>query len=826
MCSFAVVANAQSAMTNQQVMDFIITQRKQGVSNSLIIKSLMMKGVKVEQIQRIRRNYQKQLQKEQLGGRNISGVDTQTAQRTRQNKPKDEKENKDFSQRKTFQNYSSREETDFEKKEKKLQDQEKLEESLDFILPDSTELHSYVPFSNKKEKQIFGHNIFNNKKLTFETDQNIATPNNYRLGAGDVVFIDVWGASQKQYSATVSPDGTIQLDGYGPMKVMGLTVAQANAALKTTLGTRYSGSNIRLTVGEMKTITVNVMGEVKVPGTYTLSAFATIFHALYQAGGPNEIGTLRNVKVYRNEKLLTNVDIYDYILNGRLKGNIRLATNDVIYVGPYDALVNIRGKVKRPMYYEMKPSESVATLVKYAGGFTGDAYEENIRLIRKKGGLLSVHTLNAFERRNFLMQDADSVYVDSTLNRYANMVEIRGAILRSGKYQMDGSISTIRQLIENAGGLAPEAVTSRGIIHRRKADRSLSVENFNIADLLNNRIADISLHNEDIIFIPSRKDLNEELTLTINGEVQTPGVYDYAENMSIEDFILQAGGLTDKASLVKVDVSRRIRNKNSQQATQEIAEHYTFSIKDGFVLEGTSGFRLEPFDEVYVRSSPGYVSQQHISIEGEVNFPGQHVITKKNSRLSDIVKSAGGVTPNAYTKGARLERTLTSAEKIKQEQLLQIATTSDSTNVQKLQNTDQKFVGINLDKALEHPGDDRYDLIVRDGDRLIIPQYTNTVSISGEVMYPNTINYLPGASLSYYINQCGGYSMKAKENRLFVVHMNGTTSRLKSAKDIQPGCTIVVPTKKKRSDLTTAQTITLVSTLVTLAAVVVSAFRK
>lgn len=449
---------------------------------------------------------------------------------------------------------------------------------------------------------------------------NIATPQDYRLGPGDAVYVDVWGASQQRFESTVSPDGTINIENYGPVDVDGLTVAQANHRLRATLGKRYGGSNIRLTVGQTKTITVDVMGEVQVPGTYTLSAFATVFNALYMAGGTNDIGTLRNIKIFRNKRLISTCDIYDYILNGNMKGNVRLASGDVIVVGAYECLVNITGKVKRPMYYEMKEKESVGTLIKYAGGFTGDAYQGNINLMRKAGGELSVYSIDEFERNSFHLADGDSVSVDSTLQRYRNMVEIKGAVMRPGKYQMDGNITTIRQLIEAAGGLSEDAFTPRAFIHRMKEDRTLEVIDVDVKGIMDHSVADITLKNEDVFFIPSTKLMQEERTLSIIGEINYPGVYNYAENTSLETFILQAGGLKDAASLIKVDVSRRLRNQEADHSGTQVAQTFSFSLKDGFVIDGTPGFILEPFDEVYVRRSPGYVPQQHVSIEGEITL--------------------------------------------------------------------------------------------------------------------------------------------------------------------------------------------------------------
>lgn len=830
---FSFVVRAQSTMSDSQITEFIIKAQSNNVSRAKIVTQLMERGVSIERLRQIERKFRKQEQQEVVGARNISGLDKKTSSRLRQNNTKYEEKKSSNTYFPTRKVRNSRQDetqlTTFQREQLRMQREEDFDEELRKFYPDSLDLMQekwQKEHKNKKEeKKVFGRDIFNNKELTFEPEMNIATPADYRLGPGDAVFVDVWGASQKQYQATVSPEGAIHLEDFGPVQVSGMTVSQANKHLRSTLGSRYGGSQIRLTVGQTKTITVHVMGEVRHPGTYTLSSFATVFHALYMAGGTNEIGTMRSIKVQRGGRTVSTVDLYDYILNGNLRGNVRLASGDVITVGPYDCLVNVTGKVKRPMFYEMKSNESVSTLLKYAGGFTGDAYEEVVRLIRKKGGVMSVYTLNEFERGTFQLADADSLSVDSVLNRYSNLVELRGAVKRPGQYQMDGNISTLRQLINAAGGLSEDAMTNRGIIHRRKPNRTLSVLEFNIKALMNNEEVDQALKNEDIVFIPSQKDLHEELTLKIEGEVRYPGTYNYADSMTVESFILQAGGLTDRASLAKVDVARRYRDRKATTAGEQVAQLYSFSIKDGFVIDGQAGFLLSPFDEVFVRTSPGYVEQQHVRIEGEVNFAGVYPITKKNYRLSDLVKVAGGFTSQAYLQGARLQRLIKEEEKKKQQEIHKIATLNDSIDLEKIPIKEQSNVGINLDRALSHPNDDRWDLILQEGDRLIIPQYDNTVSISGEVMYPNTVVYKPGASLSYYIDQCGGYSLKAKKGRAFAIHKNGTVNRVRSSKTIQPGSNIVVPQREKRSPLNITALVSIASSIATLGVLMVSLLR-
>ena len=808
---------AQSTMTDEQIVQFVLSENEKGTNEQQIVAKLMQRGVTIEQLQRVREKYEKQQKGSVLGAKDLTGGGKEISRLRVNNGDKKDKNTKakGNNQLREFQNDRSTSE-----RRRRLMQNDKENDMLDelsFLLPDT------IYYEDEAEKvKIFGHNIFNNKNLTFEPNMNIAIPQNYRLGPGDVVFVDVWGASQKSYSETISPEGVLSIEDFGPVNLGGLTVAEANARMRATLGQRFANSNVKLTVGQTKTIMVNVMGEVRAPGTYTLSAFASVFHALYMAGGPNEIGTLRNVKVYRNNRHLTDVDIYDYILNGRLKGNVRLADNDVIVVGPYDCLVNVAGKVKRPMFYEMRKNESVATLLDYAGGFAGDAYQKNVRLIRKENGEYSVYTIGEFERGTFKVADGDSLAVDSVIQRYRNMVEVKGAVYRPGMYQMDGAMGTVRQLIENADGLTDDAFKARAVLHRRKSDRTLEVVAVDVEGIMSGKSPDVPLKNEDVLFIPSLKDLQEERTLSVYGEVVYPGVYQYADNTSLEDLVLQAGGLKDAASLVKVDVARRIRNNKALTSDNVLARTYSFALKDGFVVEGKPGFVLEPFDEVYVRKSPGYVEQQHVTIEGEVAFSGTYTLEKKNLRLSDLVKNAGGLTREAYTQGARLERKMTEAEKLKQQSMLKLVMGGDSIDVRKLDLGDTRYIGINLDKALDNPGSNEWDVALENGDRLIIPQYTNVVSINGEVMYPNTVSYKEGAKLKYYINQAGGYGVKAKKDRVFVVNMNGTVTRVRSAKDIHPGAEIVVPTKPRRRGLSFTEIVSLGSTTASLGAIIVS----
>ena len=837
------MAMAQSSsMTDDQVMSFVVKEHNSGTSNSQIVTKLMQRGVDISQIRRVRARYEREAK--QGGLENMSGKASATPSRLRANNGKTREDYaKNTNPSTSTPNATHQDVTNRSNYRVSAESSDNSDE--DEYMAIQNEMSSMYPDiePQKKSSKVFGRDIFNNKSLTFEPNMNIATPQNYRLGPGDAVIIDIYGASQKTIQDTVSPDGTVTIEGYGPVSISGLTVSQANARLRGTVGSRYSSSKIRLTVGQTKTIMVNVMGEVKAPGTYTLSAFATVFHALYMAGGINDLGTLRNIKVYRNNRLVTVVDIYDYILNGKLTGNVRLADNDVIVVGPYDCLVNITGKVKRPMFYEMKKNESINSLLKYAGSFTGDAYKKSVRVNRKTGREYSVYNVEEFDFASFRIADGDSVTVEPILNRYANTVEVRGAVFRPGMYNLGEQVNSVRSLIEHAEGLTEDAFKARAVMHRMKTDRSLEVVSVDVEGIMSGKVADIPLKENDVLFIPTRQDKMNERTITIRGEVLFPGTYKYADNETIEDFVLQAGGLTDKASVVNVNVSRRVSDTKALRPDSLIAQTYTLSLKDGFVIDGTPGFILMPFDEVFIRKSPGYTEQQNVTIEGEVLFAGAYTLTKRNARLSDLFKKAGGSTKEAYLKGARLIRKANDTEKARmeavlkmqreqqQKNLLQLAASSNSgSNLQQVaesaKNADlEKFnvpdeypVGIDLSEAIKHPGSDE-DLVLREGDRLVVPQYNGTVKINGAVMYANTVGYEKGKRASYYIDQAGGFASDAVKNKAYIIYMNGKVAKVSHGAKVQPGCEIVVPAKLKRK-MSVAETMSLGTSMSSIAAMI------
>ena len=838
---------AQSSMTDSQVAEFVQKEVAKGTPQSKIVTRLMQNGVDISQIRRVRKMYDRE--KQNLGLGNAEQT-TQPTSRLRTNNGKKTEEEAEADKKATATMNRKRTATTTQRIQGNTVWQKEYDENDQDFIQIQNELSPLTKLKNErdseekedKSKKVFGRDIFNNKDLTFEPAMNIATPQSYVLGPGDAVSVDVYGASQKTFDCTVSPDGQIIIEGFGPIQVGGLTVAAAKARIRSTLGSRYSSSRISLSLGQTRTISVNVMGEVKVPGTYTLSAFATVFHALYMAGGTNELGTLRNIKIYRKNHLISVCDIYDYILNGKMTGNVRLNDGDVITVGPYDCLVDISGKVKRPMYYEMKKNESVGTLLKYAGGFTGDAYTKAVRVNRKTGREYAVFNVEEFDMNSFRIADGDSVSVDSILPRYRNTVEIKGAVFRPGMYQLGDGINSVRTLIQHAEGLTEDAFTNRAVMHRMKDDRTLKVIPVDIKGIMSGAVADIPLKENDVLFIPTKQTAMSERTITIQGEVQYPGIYKYADDETLEDLVLQAGGLKDNASAVKVDVARRVASPYATTTDSIIAHNYTFSLKEGFVIDGEPGFVLQPFDEVYVRKNPSYSIQQNVFIEGEAQFPGTYTLSKRNARLTDLLKAAGGITDIAYIKGARLERQANEAEKARmeaaykmqqehiQQQLLQLAASSQNSNImqvgseatksqlEKFQVPNSYPVGIELDKAINDPQSDA-NMVLRAGDRLILPRYTATVKINGAVMYPNVVSFQKGKGASYYINAAGGYAQNARKSGAYVIYMNGMVAKVKAGTKIEPGCEIVVPNKITRK-MSMAETMSLGSGMASIAAMI------
>lgn len=829
---FCVLGASAQNMSDSQVIDFVKKEQAKGTNQQSIVTKLLQKGVTTDQLRRIRRKYeaeQSQMGAVDLNSDNRAGQQANGASRQRTNKEKALMQ----MQKQNGRLVKGQDEGRGMTRDERL---EEMNNAIGFM-----DIDSLIYYQNyfKDESQVFGRNIFNNKNLTFEPSQNIATPANYRLGAGDNIVIDVWGASQETFENTISPDGVVVIEGVGPIKLAGQTVQQATATLRKKLGQHYSDCQFALSVADTRSIQVQVAGEVVMPGTYTLSSLSTAFNALYAAGGINETGTLRDIKVYRNGRQIGTIDVYDFLMHGSNAGDVRLEDNDVIVVGPYDCLVNVRGKVKRPMFYEMKSTESVKQLLAYAGGMAGNAYTKNVRLMRKAGEEYSIHTIDEFQMSAFCVKDGDSLYVDSIIPRYSNLVEVRGAVKHPGQFQLGGNIQSVKDLLKAVDGLAEDAFQSRAVMHRQKEDLTLEMVSVDIEGIIAGTSPDIALRKGDVLFIPSVVDMKGEQTLTINGEVLYPGVYQFAENTSVEDLILQAGGLTDAASLAKVDVFRRVSDANSTEDNGKMAEAFSISI-DKNLAKGDSTFRLQPYDVVMVRKSPSYSEQRNVMVSGCVNFVGQYSMTSTNYRLSDLVKAAGGLTEIGYSKGARLNRVMTPDERLQRESALraaQIAMYEEAMMDEKGYNMSQADslldmkmnlgstypVAVNLEKALAEPGG-QYDLVLREGDHLVVPQYSSTVKVSGEVSYPISMNYKKGESLGYYIKRAGGYGNRAKRKGVYAIYMNGAVEKIskRSSKDIQPGTEIVVPTRQKSKRMTTGEVMAIASGGASLASVVVA----
>ena len=782
----ATVSFAQS-MSDEAVMEYVKSGVKQGKTQKQLYQELLIKGVTKEQLLRIKEKYEQQQSEEKTIKGNVD-VDTQR------------------------------------------------------INPEQRDDIASAQDDNKQQAapeggiQVFGRDIFRNSSLTFEPSMNIATPVDYRLGPGDQVVIEVWGASEANITQKVTPDGYISIPDIGPVAVNGLTVQAASEKIRGKLSKIYSGmktanidlsTNVKVSLGQIRTIQVNIMGEVARPGTYALSSFSTVFHALYKAGGISQLGSLRNIKVVRGGRTVATVDVYDYIINGRSHSDIRLQEGDVILASPYDALVLIQGKIKRPMYYEMKSTESVLTLIKYAGGFTNDAYSTAVTIERNNNKEKTICTVDDMNYGIFKVKDGDVVSVGAILDRYDNRVEIKGAVYRPGFYAMGKEISTVRDLIQKADGLLDDAFTNRAVLHRENPDKTLEVISVNTKGILNGTEPDIVLQKNDILFIPSIYDLEAKGTLEIVGEVFSPGVFPYAANTKLEDLIIMAGGLTEAASTVRVDVTRRINDTKSMKKTKDLSKTYSFSVKDGFVVEGEPGFILEPYDQVFVRRSPGYSQKINVTINGEVEFEGNYALNVRNERLSDVIKQAGGLTEFAYLEGARLERQLTYEEYLQAKELMAMVVSNnkvegnDSIVVPEVTRTYP--VGIDLVQIMKNPHSE-IDPVLHDGDVIIIPQLMTTVSVSGSVRKPNTVVYNPSMKLKDYISEAGGYAERARKSGTFILYPNGHIKELgrsASAKEIIGGSKIIVPQKAK-SQWNIGTTLSTVTTSVSMLAVIAS----
>ena len=769
------------AITDQQVVQTALTLHQQGMTEQDIAKQLLREGATLEQLQRVSRQVN-MMQQAGIGNQQAAVGNQQTGA-SRQNNGEQTPATNDQAMMIVQQMFG----------EQMPEEQPKL--------------------------RVFGQDIFRTPDAQFQPNMNQATPKNYTLGAGDEVIIDIYGASQLHLTSTVSPDGAITIDGYGPVKLGGLTIIEATRRLKNTVGKRYQGSQIMLSLGQTRTITVNVMGEVTMPGSYQLSAFANVMNALYMAGGITDKGTLRQIRVFRQNQLLSQIDLYSYLMDGVLDGDVRLEDGDVVIVNTYNALTCIDGKVKRPMYYEMKQDETLDRLLYFAGGFSGEAYTDAVRVMRKNNGAQSVHTIRNADFASFRLMDGDSIDVAAILPRLKNTVEIQGAVFRPGFYGLDENVTTIRSLVAAADGLSEDASATRAVLYRMQLDRTYLALAIDLKGILDGTTDDVELRNEDQLFVPSRKNELENLIVVIHGEVYQPDTFAYAHNESVEDLILRAGGLTEKASLSKVDIARRVIDPKAKEEMQIKTQLFTVELNDSLGLQ-EHGFLLEPYDEVFVRRSPAFGQQMNVRVQGEVLFEGTYTMKTQDDRLSDLVLQAGGLSSHAFTAGARLQRVMTEEEKLRRDQLLKMnkaASTKDSVNMEKLDLGDTYWVGIDLAEALANPGSDE-DITLREGDVLIVPTVNNTVKINGEVLYPNTVSFIKGKNAKYYIDQAGGYSNQARRTKAYIIYANGKVHPTFGGK-IQPGCEIVVPSKPERQVGNATQWVSIASASASLASV-------
>ena len=764
----APFGTAYCQMSDEAVVKYALEGRQSGKSDQQIGKELLARGVTPEQVERLKQKY------EHSRTSSDSVASDQVISRQRRERPRSSSDT--------------------------------LAVEIPPV-PDPAE-------RGADSRAVFGRNVFRSRALTFEPNENQATPENYRLGPGDEVIIDIWGENERSLREEISPEGNIMVEQVGPVYLNGLTIKEANAKLRGVFGQIYAGvsgdspaSEVRVTLGRLRTIQVNVMGEVEMPGTYRLSSFATVFHALYQAGGVTDIGTLRNIRVLRSGREVASVDIYKYLFHGDSKDDIRLEEGDIVLVPSYDLLVEVTGCVKRPMRYEMEAGEPLSQLLAYAGGFTGDAYGREVRVVRTMGREHELFNVDSVGYGTFALMDGDSVAVGRVLDRYANRIEVQGAVYRPGMYELGEGTHTVRELIGRAEGLREDAFRGRALLFRERDDLTPEIVAVDLEGVLSGRLTDISLRRNDVLVVSSVHDLEDRGGFTIGGEVARPGVYPYAAHTTVEDLIVQAGGLLDGASTVKVEVSRRLKDPKSTTPSNGVGKVYAFSLKEGLVVDGEAGFELAPFDVVEVRRSPGYQPQRQVVLDGEVVFTGNYTLIRKNERLSDLVKRAGGITDDAYVRGGRLIRRMNEEERAVRDAALRAAQQNrgaDSVSLEKLMADDYYAVGIELDKALSNPGSD-YDVVLREGDRLVVPEYVSTVKINGDVMYPNTTVYLKDKRVKYYIAQAGGYGARAKRNKAYIVYMNGRVARVKGRAKVEPGCEIIVPSKRDRKRMGIAE---------------------
>ncbi len=679
--------------------------------------------------------------------------------------------------------------------------------------------------ATKEAKRIFGFQLFNSENLTFEPSVNIPTPKNYVLGIGDQLQISIWGASQTTYQLNVDQNGAIQIPDLGPVYVSGMEFSSAQSLIKKRLIAIYQGMDgsspntyAEVSISSLRSIKVNVIGEALAPGTYTLPATASAFNALYLSGGPNENGSFRDIRVIRDNKTIRTIDVYDYLINANTQNNIQLREQDIIYIPTYQKRVDAAGAFKRTGLFELTEKETLKDLIRYLGGFTDQAYQAQLSLTRiteKEKKVIDV-SQSVFE--SFVPSNGDSIVANTIINRYENRVTISGAVFRPGTYELSPGLS-LSQLIEKAQGVREDYYSNRGLILRLQQDLSPQTISFNVKEVINGK-TDLTLQREDQVIIENIFNLREKRYVNIQGQVLRPGQYEYTDDLSLKELIVKAGGLTEAASQSYIELARRHSYEEAAQMSQELVKLFQFEIDRELNLDATGeAFSLKPFDYVFVRRAPSYHEQRTVTISGEIRYPGSYTISAKDERISDLITRAGGFTENAFLKGARMQRANRNAAISKE--AIQMSSSDSLLNKAEEQLANEQLE-LRIEDIIQHPGS-VYDYILKDGDRIIIPEESQEVRISGEVLNPIGMAYQQGRSLKYYIDRSGGFSDQAKKGKVFVIYTDGTTKVTKNYlwhnyPPIEAGCQIIIPQKpeKTRTDQT-AKWLAIASTMSSMA---------
>jgi protein involved in polysaccharide export with SLBB domain len=710
-----------------------------------------------------------------------------------------------------------------------ISDRSREQDTLQTMYPDEYT----VEFEPGPESRIFGYELFRKTELTFEPSLNLPTPMNYQVGPGDELILDIWGASQQTYQLPISPEGNIFIENLGPIQVSGLTIEKASDRIIGRLNSIYSGLSspnqntyAQVTLGNARSITIHLLGEVNLPGSYTLSAFATIFNALYASGGPTINGSFRNIELFRNNELVAVLDIYDFLMSGKLDNNIRLQDQDVIKVNPYLSRVDLTGEVKRPGLYELTEGETLDNIISFSGGFANRAYQKTLTVYRNTDIERKIVNVSKGDFADFVMQDGDSIPVSPILKRFENRVTINGAVYRPGEYSLSDGL-TLNELIDRAEGLTDDAFLNRALIYRTRNDLSLEIIPVNLNSIINNE-SSFTLMKEDFVTIASIFDLREDYFVEILGEVNKEGIFPFMENTSLEDIVVMAGGLKESASLAKVEVARRIKSRDTQLQNGKISEIFHFNIdKDLNISSEASHFELKPFDQVFIRKSPGYEEPQSIIMEGEVKYPGTYNLSNKSDRISDLIERAGGLTFEAYAEGAQLMRQIEVNQEQRQEILGNLMSESKDSLIIDIDENKEQPIGIDLNQILKNPGS-KFDLLLQKDDRLIIPKELQTVRLSGALLFPITVRYDNSYTFGKYISMSGGFANNAKKNKAYVIYANGSVDKTRSFMFIRnyprvaPGAEIVVPQKQLKEKMTTGEIIGITSAVSSLALIIVT----